>query len=104
MTLDPPHDRGEDTQPDPPKKRTRGRTVMRALRRARARGEPPLVEFGPHWEPLGDAATMFSSYITTAVRWAVPIYLHDWRRDVPDELKNRIWDDIRVCKSKSLDL
>jgi len=55
------------------------------------------VEFNEKNQPIGKFEKKLMSYLGSVARHYVPIDILDWR-EVPEELKNMIWEDIFVSK------
>ena len=81
------------------KKRTRGLTKRGDLILARNHERKILVEFNDKNQPAGKFEIKMMSYLGSVARHYVPIDILDWR-EVPEELKNKIWEDIFVSKLK----
>lgn len=70
-------------------------TMMSRISRLRALGLTLHVEFTPNGEAIGPNGSMFRSYLGVLTRSKIPITYKKWK-DVPDELKDLIWDDVEV--------
>ena len=81
------------------KKRTRGLTKMGDFILVRNQGRNFLMKFNEKNQPIEKFEKKLMSYLESVVRHYVPIDILD-QREVPEELKNKIWEDISVSKFK----
>ena len=75
----------------------RGPTKKTNINNQKAKGIKRNVQFNDIGQPIGKAYSEMQSYLGVKTRSTVSLYYKDWRQ-VPQELKNRIWEDVYVRK------
>jgi hypothetical protein len=70
-------------------------TMMSRISKLRALGQTIHVEFMANGEAIGENGSMFRSYLGVLTRSKILITFKNWK-NVPDELKDLIWDDVEV--------
>ncbi|KAL0540314.1 hypothetical protein IC582_024549 [Cucumis melo] len=80
-------------------KGTRGPTRMSEITRVSCDGHKRVVEYNELGQPIGESATKLKSFIGTTVRVHVPISYQSWK-DVPTELKDKIYELIEMVSNK----
>ena len=73
----------------------RGICTNSYINRNRSEGHKPVVPFNSKGQPIGDIGTKLNTAIGICARTTVPIIFDDWRQ-VPPDLKEKIWQYIEV--------
>ena len=76
-------------------KRKRGPTTIPRVVKAKSHGEVKEVTYNRRGQSLGEVNTEMQSYLSVISRTTVPINFKNWL-SVPEELKNKIWIQIKV--------
>ena len=79
----------------PIKRNYRGMTQKCTIIKNRSRGIKLLIKYNKDGIFVGDASVHLTSYLGVLARTMVPIRYRDWR-DVPIQLKDKLWDAIKV--------
>ena len=75
----------------------RGPTKKNNINNKKAKGIKRNIKFNDKGQPIGKAYSEMQSYLGVKTRRTVSLNYKDWRQ-VPQELKNRIWEDVYVRK------
>ena len=75
----------------------RGPTKKNNINNQKAKGIKRNIKFNDKCQPIGKAYSEMQSYLGVKTRRTVSLNYKDWRQ-VPQELKNRIWEDVYVRK------
>jgi len=96
--MDPEYNSGRDNDSEIMiKKRTRGLSKIGDLILVRNQGRKILVELNEKNQPIENFEKKLMSYLESMARHYIPIDILDWR-EVPEELKNKIWENISISK------
>ena len=79
----------------PIKKKSRGMTRKVMVIKNRSKGIKLLIKYNQDGIFVGDTSVHLTSYLGVLARIMVPIRYKDWR-DVPIQLKEKLWDSIEV--------
>ena len=79
----------------PIKRNYRGMTRKCMIIKNRSKGIKLLIKYNKDDIFVGDASVHLTSYLGVLARTMVPIRYRDWR-DVPIQLKDKLWDAIEV--------
>ncbi|KAL5547332.1 hypothetical protein UlMin_007019, partial [Ulmus minor] len=77
------------------RRRVRGATYMPRVLKKRLLGERVKVVFNSRGQPVGENGVELQSYIGVLARQTIPLTFREWR-EVPKELKEKIWEEIQV--------
>ena len=77
------------------KKKSRGMTRKVMVIKNRSKGIKLLIKYNQDGIFFGDTSVHLTSYLGVLTRTMVPIRYKDWR-DVPIQLKEKLWDSIEV--------
>ena len=82
---------------DPPRRRGRGVTRLSRLvvRHSAENAERVPVEFDDNYNPVGEFASQFITYMGVVARRRIDILIDDWR-SVPEDVKNDCLAEIAV--------
>ncbi|KAA0051774.1 uncharacterized protein E5676_scaffold609G001390 [Cucumis melo var. makuwa] len=80
-------------------KGTRGPTGMSEITWISCDGHKRVIEYNELDQSIGESATKLKSFIGTTVRVHVPISYQSWK-DVPTELKDKIYEPIEMVSNK----
>src|SRR5215472_2507646 len=72
-----------------------GVSVMKDVVSASSKGLKLPVGWNSKGQLVDSNKAKFVSYIGVVARWTVPITYDNWR-NIPDMLKDTIWDDVQV--------
>lgn len=75
----------------------RGVSAMHKVVVRKAQGKKAKVSCNAHGVPVGNARHSLQSYTGMLARTMIPIDYPNWSK-VPDELKEKIWIDVKVYK------
>ena len=79
----------------PIKKKSRGMTRKVMVIKNRSKGIKLLIKYNQDGIFVGDTSVHLTSYWGVLARTMVPIRYKDWR-DFPIQLKEKLWDSIKV--------
>ena len=86
-----------DSVQDVTANRKRDTTLKPQLTLNRDQGKKLVVEYNDKGKLMGEASMELTSYLGFLGRTMVPMVYEDWRQ-VPDELKENLWDCVQVCR------
>lgn len=84
-----------DTENSKPVTARRGKMILTALAKRKAKGEKSVVSFNELGQPYGPASSEMQSYIGMLARSEVKISYKSWKQ-VPKEVKDTIWEHVNV--------
>ena len=76
-------------------KRLRGPTLKPEIAKKRSEGVKIDIQYNDDGEGVGEGYVQLISYLGVLARTMVPVYHIDWRV-VPAELKEKLWDCVKV--------
>ena len=76
-------------------KKYRGTTRKSMIIRNRNRGIKLVIKYNADGIYVGESSVHLTSYLGVLARTMVPIRYNTWR-DVPEQLKDKLWDSIEV--------
>ena len=79
----------------PIKKKSRGMTRKVMVIKNRRKGIKLLIKYNQDGIFVGDTSVHLTIYLGVLARTMVPVRYKDWR-DVPIQLKEKLWDSIEV--------
>ena len=79
----------------PIKRKSQGKTRKAMVIKNRSKGIKLLIKYNQDGIFVGDTSMHLISYLGVLARTMVPIRYKDWR-DVPIQLKEKLWDSIEV--------
>ncbi|KAL6337951.1 hypothetical protein AAG906_005914 [Vitis piasezkii] len=80
-------------------KRFRGPTVKPEIAKKRSEGVKIDIQYNDDGEGVGEGYVQLVSYLGVLARTMVPVYHTDWRV-VPVELKEKLWDCVKLARLK----
>lgn len=80
---------------DRPKKKKRGPTTCKKFKKKASKTNS--IEFDELSRPIGKYSDVFVNYIGVLARAHVDINIVNWKR-VGEDLKNTIWEDVKVVE------
>ena len=84
-----------DNRKKPIKRKSRGMTRKAMVIKNRSKGIKLLIKYNQDGIFVGDTSVHLISYLGVFARTMVPIKYKEWR-DVPIQLKKKLWDSIEV--------
>ena len=76
-------------------KRLRGPTLKPEIAKKKSEGVKIDIQYNDDGEGVGEGYVQLISYLGVLARTMVPVYHIDWRV-VPAELKEKLWDCVKV--------